>query len=124
MKSIVNRVVVLLAVGALTSVLALGKTTEKKVTFLQSLDVNGTLVKKGTYKVAFNDETGELTIRKGDKVVATAQARLEKVSDRYNFYTHAPSADPGKAPVLVSVSFKGGDLAKLVGAEAKVSSRQ
>jgi hypothetical protein len=106
-------------------VFALGKTTEKNVTFIQSLDVNGTLVKKGTYKVTFNDETGELTIKKGDKVVATAQARLEKNDSRYNFYSHAPSADPTKAPVLVSVSFKGGDLAKIVGgAEAKVSSRQ
>ncbi len=125
MKSIVNRVVVLFVIGALTGVLALGKTTEKKVTFLQSLDVNGTLVKKGTYKVTFNDETGELTIRKGDKVVVTAQARLEKTNSPYNFYTHAPADDPAKAPSLVSVSFKDGDLAKIVGgADSKVSSRQ
>ena len=124
MKRIANRVVALLVVGALTAVFALAKTTEKKVTFIQSLDVNGTLVKKGTYKVTFNDETGELTIRKGDKVVATAQARLEKSNSPYNFYTHAPAADPAKAPNLVSVSFKNGELARLVGAEAKVSSRQ
>ncbi|HEU4509162.1 MAG TPA: hypothetical protein VFR78_13025 [Pyrinomonadaceae bacterium] len=124
MKSILNRVVVMLVVGALTGVLALGKTIEKKVTFIQSLEVNGTLVKKGTYKVSFNDETGELTIRKGDKVIATAQARLEKTNDRYNFYSHAPAADPSKAPVLVSVSFKDGDLAKIVSSDPKVSSRQ
>ena len=124
MKRIANRVVALLVVGALTAVFALAKTTEKKVTFIQSLDVNGTLVKKGTYKVTFNDETGELTIRKGDKVVATAQARLEKSNSPYNFYTHAPAEDPAKAPNLVSVSFKNGELARLVGAEAKVSSRQ
>ena len=124
MKRIANRVVALLVVRALTAVFALAKTTEKKVTFIQSLDVNGTLVKKGTYKVTFNDETGELTIRKGDKVVATAQARLEKSNSPYNFYTHAPAEDPAKAPNLVSVSFKNGELARLVGAEAKVSSRQ
>ena len=124
MKRIANRVVALLVVGALTAVFALAKTTEKKVTFIQSLDVNGTLVKKGTYKVTFNDETGELTIKKGDKVVATAQARLEKSNSPYNFYTHAPAEDPAKAPNLVSVSFKNGELARLVGAEAKVSSRQ
>ena len=125
MKSIANRVIALLVVGALTSVLALAKTTEKKVTFIQSLDVNGTIVKKGTYKVTFNDETGELTIKKGDKVVATAQARLEKNDSRYNFYSHAPAAEPTKTPLLVSVTLKDGDLARLVsGAEAKVSSRQ
>ena len=124
MKRIANRVVALLVVGALTAVFALAKTTEKKVTFIQSLDVNGTLMKKGTYKVTFNDETGELTIKKGDKVVATAQARLEKSNSPYNFYTHAPAEDPAKAPNLVSVSFKNGELARLVGAEAKVSSRQ
>ena len=124
MKRIANRVVALLVVGALTAVFALAKTTEKKVTFIQSLDVNGTLVKKGTYKVTFNDETGELTIKKGDKVVATAQARLEKSNSPYNFYTHAPAEDPAKAPNLVSVSFKNGELARLVGTDAKVSSRQ
>ena len=81
-------------------------------------------MKKGTYKVTFNDETGELTIKKGDKVVATAQALLEKSNSLYNFYTHAPAKEPGKTPLLVSVSFKGGDLAKIVGDDAKVSSRQ
>ena len=82
-------------------------------------------MKKGTYKVTFNDETGELTIRKGDKVVVTAQARLEKTTSPYNFYTHAPAEDPAKAPNLVSVSFKNGDLVRIVGgADAKVSSRQ
>ena len=125
MKRIVNRIVMLFVIGGLTGVLALGKTTEKQVTFIQSLDVNGTLVKKGTYKVTFNDETGELTIRKGDKVVVTAQARLEKTNSPYNFYTHAPSEDRAQAPNLVSVSFKNGDLVRIVGgADAKVSSRQ
>ena len=125
MKRIANRVIALLVVGALTAVFALAKTTEKKVTFIQSLDVNGTLVKKGTYKVTFNDETGELTISKGDKVVATAQARLEKTNSPYSFYTHAPADDAEKTPVLVSVSLKDGEQAKIVGgADAKVSSRQ
>ena len=41
MKSIVNRVVMLFVIGALTGVLALGKTTEKRVTFIQSLDSMG-----------------------------------------------------------------------------------
>ena len=123
MKSIVNRVLVLLVTVCLTGVLAFAKTIEKEVTFGQSLTVNGTLVKKGTYKVAFNEETGELTIRKGKKVVATAQARLEKTTNRDSFYMHSESGDPAAAPVLVSISFKDGNLATIVDSKAS-SSRQ
>ena len=94
MKRIVNRLVLLLVIGTLAGVLALGKTIEKEVTFTSSVTVNGTLVKKGTYKVAFNEETGELTIKKGKKVLATAKARLEKTTDRNSFYTHSAADDP------------------------------
>ena len=64
--------------------------------------------------MAFNEETGELTISKGGKVLATAPARLEKTNDRNSFYTHSPSSDPAKEPALVSVSLKDGNLAKIV----------
>ena len=118
MKSILNRVVVLVVIGTLTSVLALGKTLEKKVTIRKSVSVNGTVVEKGTYKVTFNDETGELSIKKGDKVVATAQARVEKTDIRQNFYTHAASDDPAKAPALVSLTLKDGALVTIVNSTA------
>ena len=126
MKSIVNRIALLLVTVSLTGVLALGKTIEKEVTFIRSVAVNGTVVKKGTYKVAFNDENGELTIRKGKKVLATAQAQLEKTSDRSSFYTHGASDDPATAPALLSVYLKDGNLATLAnGANSKAaSSRQ
>ena len=126
MKSIVNRLVVFVLVGALTAVVALAKGTEREVTFTKSLTVNGTLVKKGTYKVEFNEETNELTIKKGKKVVATAQARLEKISDRTAFYTSSLESDPTKAPVLVNVNFKDGNLATIIGSgdNRATSSRQ
>ena len=123
MKSIVNRLVVLLVTVSLTGVLAFGKTIEKEVTFIRSVSVNGTLVKKGTYKVAFNEETGELTISKGKKILATAQARLEKTTDRNSFYTHSAADDPTTAPALLSVSLKDGNLATIVDSKA-ASSRQ
>ena len=123
MKSFVNRILVLLVIGTLTSVLAWGKTIEKEVTFIRPVTVNGTLVKKGTYKVAFNEETSELTIKRGKTVVATAQARLEKTTDHNNFYTHSAAADATQAPALVSVSLKDGNLAKIVDSKA-ASSRQ
>lgn len=123
MKSSVNRIVVLLVITALMGVAALAKTTEKKVTFRDSVTVNGKLLKKGTYKVVFNEETGELTIKKGGEVVATAQARLEKTSERYDFYISSESGDPTKAPALVSISWKDGNLAKLVDANTAASSK-
>jgi hypothetical protein len=113
-------------IAALTGVVALAKSTEREVTFTKNLTVNGTLVKKGTYKVEFNEETNELTIKKGKKVVATAQARLEKIEDRYTFFTSLEENDPAKAPALVNVSFKDGNLATIVGANDNraTSSRQ
>jgi hypothetical protein len=114
MNSIVNRMAILLVIGALTSVMAVGTTTEKKVTFLRSLTVNGTLVKKGTYKVIFNDETGELTIKKGGKVMASAQARLEKTNTPNSAYTHVASDDPAKPPSLLSVSLRDGSQATIL----------
>ena len=126
MKSIVNRMVGFVLIAALTGVVALAKSTEREVTFTKNLTVNGTLVKKGTYKVEFNEETSELTIKKGKKVVATAQARLEKITDRHSFYTSSLDSDPTQTPALVNVSFKDGNLATIVGGgdNKATSSRQ
>lgn len=114
MRSILNRMVVVLAIGALTASLTWAKTTEREVTFNKAVTVNETLVKKGTYKVVFNEETGELTIRKGKKVIATAQARLEKTEDRYTSYIRSDTSDPSRPPLLLSVSLSKGSEAVLV----------
>ena len=114
MKIRMTCVVVFLLIGTLSSALAFGKTTTKEVTFTQPVSVNGTLIKKGTYDVTFNDETSELTIKKGKKVLATAQARLEKTEDRYTSYTRSDSMDPTKPAVLVSVFLNNGSQAMIV----------
>ena len=67
MKSIVNRMVAVLMVGALTGVVAFAKVHKQKVTFENDMKVNGTLVKKGTYELKFDDETGQLSISKNGK---------------------------------------------------------
>jgi hypothetical protein len=114
MKSILNRIVALLVIATFTGALAFGKTTQREVTITTPLTVNGTLVKKGTYKVSYDDETGELTIKKGKKVVATAQARLEKTNDRYSTYTRTDSNDPTKPAALISVFLNDGNQATIV----------
>ena len=80
MKHLYNRTVILLVVCALTSLTALAATTTRKVTFNRVVTVNGTPVKAGTYKVKFDDATGEFTILDGKKVVAKATARLEELN--------------------------------------------
>jgi hypothetical protein len=119
--------VVLLMVSAITTVLAFGKTTKKDVTFDNAVTVNGTLVKPGTYSVAFDDETGELTINKGTKVVARTPARLEKLEGRaqVDYQTRAGAGDATEAPVLVSVTLKDRNQATVVNAgESKGESAQ
>jgi hypothetical protein len=108
MKSMINRIMVVLMVGALTSVVALAKTQKHRVTFENDIKVNGTLVKKGSYDVKFNDETGQLSIEKNGKVVAQATARLESRSKKANdFQLRAVSS--GDEHQLVGVTFGGSD---------------
>ena len=72
MKSIVSKMVAVLMVGALTGVVAFAKVHKQKVSFESDIKVNGTLVKKGTYDVKFDDESGQLSIEKNGKTVAQA----------------------------------------------------
>ena len=122
MRSIVNRVIVLVVIGALTSVVALAKTIKKDVIFTQPVTVDGTVVKKGTYKVTFDEETGELLIKKGNKVVAKAQGRLENTDDRFTTYTRSDPKDSAKLAELISVSLKTGTQVTVV--NGGISSRQ
>ncbi|HEY6187901.1 MAG TPA: hypothetical protein VIW80_09500 [Pyrinomonadaceae bacterium] len=78
MKKIVNRFAVLLMVCALSSIMALAAGKTKKVTFLTDVTVNGTVIKKGTYNVTFDEATGELTIANKKTVIAKTTAHLEK----------------------------------------------
>ena len=112
MKNLVKQSLVLLVLCALTSVAALAKTTAKEVTFDRAVTVNGSLVKAGTYKVVFDDQTGELTIFNGRKTVAKAPARLEKLQGSPGIvYRAKTEADSN---ILLAVTLKGGNQAALV----------
>ena len=106
MKSIVNRMVVIMMVAALTSVVALAK--KQKVTFESDIKVNGTLVKKGTYDLKFNDETGQLSIMKGGKVIAEAMARVESRSKKANDFQMRSTLN-GDQQQLTGITFGGSD---------------
>ena len=108
MKSIVNRIVVVVMVGALMSVAAFAKTQKHRVTFENDIKVNGTLVKKGTYEVKFDDETGQLSINKNGKTVAQTMAKLEARAKKANGF-QLRSVGEGDQSELVGLTFSGSD---------------
>jgi hypothetical protein len=106
MKSIVNRIAVIFLVGALTSVAAFAKVQKHKITFENDTKVNGTLVKKGTYDLKFDDATGQLSIVKNGKEVAQAMAKVqprEKKADDFQ----VRSSGAGDQAQLIGVTFGG-----------------
>jgi hypothetical protein len=108
MKSIVSKMVAVVMVGALTSVMAFAKVHKEKVTFDSDIKVNGTVVKKGTYDVKFDDESGQLSITKNGKVVAQAMAKLEQREKKANDF-QLRSTTTGDETNLIGVTFDGSD---------------
>ena len=112
MKHLFSRAAILLVVGAMTSLTALAMTTSRQVTFSKDVTVNGASVKAGTYKVTFDDQTGEFKLLRGKKVVANATARLEKVTGPFRgAYALAPD---GESHALVSINMNSTNQAVIV----------
>jgi hypothetical protein len=108
MKSIVSKMVTVVMVGALTSVVAFAKVHKEKVTFDSDIKVNGTVVKKGTYDLKFDDESGQLSITKNGKVVAQAMAKAEQREKKANDFQLRSTSDNGETN-LIGVTFNGSD---------------
>ena len=108
MKSIVSKMVTVVMVGALTSVVAFAKVHKEKVTFDSDIKVNGTVVKKGSYDVKFDDESGQLSITKNGKVVAQAMAKVEQREKKANDFQLRSTTDGGETN-LIGVTFNGSD---------------
>lgn len=125
MIRLVNRLILLLAVGALVASTSVAETIKKEVTFSQAFVVNGTEVKKGTYTVSFDDQTNELSIIKGGKVIAKAPARLERrnLPSGGQYVIREEGENPTKR-VLLSVALKGGNQATLVNGNERATSAQ
>jgi len=99
---------VVMLVGALTSVVALAKVHKEKVTFENDIKVNGTLVKKGTYDVKFDDATGQLSVSKQGKVIAEAMTRTEQRTKKAVDF-QVRSSGSGNEMQLVGITFGGSD---------------
>ena len=108
MKSVVNRIIVALLLVTMTSVASFAKSKKANVTFTVDTKVNETLVKSGTYKAILNEETGELSILKGDNVVAKTAPQL-KMRDSKGRSTEIYSVKDGDQTALVGLAFSGSD---------------
>ena len=104
MTSRVNRIAAVLLITLMTGVMALAKGKKETVTLVKDVNVNGTLVKKGTYSVSFNEETSELSILKGDKEIAKAPVRVEKRENKARRFELRLNQDD-----LSAVAFRGSD---------------
>lgn len=108
MKSVINRIVVALLLVTMTSMAAFAKSKQTTVTFAVDTKVNETLVKRGTYEVVFNEESGELSILKGRKLVAKASVRIE-MREGKSKGTEFLTVKDGNENAFVSIAFGGSD---------------
>ena len=106
MKFIINRVMVAFLLVTLAGAAAFAKSNNGTVSFTSNIEVNGTLVKKGTYDVRFDEKTGELTVAKDGKVVARTVARL-KMRLRKAAGNEVQTSPAGMEQRLVAITFGG-----------------
>ena len=112
MKLLINVLLLACLLATLAGATAFGKTRKSDIAFSADTKVNNTLVKKGAYEVVFDDQTGELSIFKGSKLIAKTSAKLEK-RDQKARSTEVQTILEGMDQKLVSVTF-GGSFEKLV----------
>lgn len=114
MKSFVTRILLAFSLCAASGVAALaGGTTSKQVSFPEDVTIEGKLFKKGTYKMEYNDETGELRIINGKQSVTT-KAHVAK-RDNKALRTVIGSVQRGDARLLQSITFRGESQSFVVG---------
>ena len=106
MKSITNSVLVLALLVTLPAAVALGKSRKSNIAVASDTKVNGTLVKKGNYEAVYDDQSGELSIFKGTKLIAKTAARLEKRDQRAR-RTEVQTVLEGMDQKLVRITFSG-----------------
>lgn len=107
MKTILNRVALALLITSLAGVAAFASKKEK-VNFTTNINVNGTLVKEGTYDLKFDEGTNELSIVKDGKVIAKAATSTAK-RERKAKSLEVRTSGSGDQTQLTSVAFPGSD---------------
>ena len=106
MKVLVNGLVVASLLLSVASATVFGNTRKSNIVFSSDTKVNGTLVKKGDYEAVFDDQSGDLSILKGEKVIAKTMASIEKRSQKARA-TAVQTILEGMDQKLVSITFEG-----------------
>lgn len=75
MKNLFNRIAVVALVCTL-SISAFAKEKSKKVTFNNDVSVNGVVLKKGTYKVTFDETSNEVAFSNSKEVVVKTAVKF------------------------------------------------
>ncbi|MCA1558133.1 MAG: hypothetical protein LC731_06290 [Acidobacteria bacterium] len=101
-----TRTAMILALCVFVSAQGFANGKSESVTLPQDVIINGTLVKKGEYKLKFDEQTGELLFLKGKKVVARTSARLEK-REKGAQRTEFGLIQEGNGKALRSIAFRG-----------------
>jgi hypothetical protein len=106
MKSMINSVLVLALLVTLPVTAALGKARKSNIALASDTKVNGTLVKKGNYEAVYDEQSGELSIFKGTKLIVKSVARLEKREQKARG-TEVQTVLEGMDQKLVGITFSG-----------------
>jgi hypothetical protein len=107
MKNYVRQILATFALFVLMGTMTFADEKGKDVTFFGDITVNGTVVKKGDYKVVFNEQAEEMTILKGKTVIAKAPARVENRNAKAA-ETELKVTNKDNSKVLRSITFAGG----------------
>jgi hypothetical protein len=114
MKLLINGLMVACLLITLAGATTFGNTKKSTIAFSADTKVNGTIVKKGKYEAVYDDQSGELSIFKGGKLIAKAAARLEK-RDQKARVAEVQTILEGMDQRLVSITFAGSQENLVVG---------
>ena len=114
MKLLINGLMFACLLVTLAGASAFGNTKKSDVVLATDIKVNGTLVKKGKYEVEFDDQSSELSIFKGGKLIAKTSARIEK-RDQKARGIEVQTIREGMDQKLVGIAFGGSHENLVVG---------
>ena len=101
---------------------AFAGTVSKTLTFQDPVNVNGTTLQPGDYKVTYDDSSAspQLTFKKGKKEVATAQAQVKQATTKAST-TAVEFNGEGSNRTLQQIQFGGSTQALVLSANGSTS---
>lgn len=111
MKKSLQNIALTCLVCALLCATAFAVSKTKKVTFHEDVKVGDAVVKKGDYKVTYDEQTNELAILSDKKIVAKTTARLEERKSSSKYETTYTTLKNQEGSTLLSGVNMGGKFA-------------